>query len=454
MLITPHDTPTPESGMRSGSDIEGVPESAWIEVIRKMESVYTDLVNTQTEIEQKNAALENAHQFIRSVLSAMTDVLIVCDLEGRIEKVNDAVRTLTGIDEDDLLGTDVLALFAADSRQAISDGLTSNDVEAHQDQNVALMARGNEPFLLAVNCSNRYNANGKLVGKVLIGRSIGELHRAYQDLATAHESLQRAQNQLVQSEKMASLGRLVAGVAHELNNPISFVFGNMSALRSYEKRLTEFLSALDSGASMEDIRELRATLKIDRIMGDMDSLIEGSLEGAERVSDIVQSLRRYSTPQRESVSTFDLADAIRTAVRWVSKGTRHPVAVDYAMPDDLSVVGHKGTVHQILMNLVQNAADVMEDLDEPRLSIDVTKGAADVSIRVRDFGPGIDDDELPKLFEPFYTTKPVGKGTGLGLSISYGLAVNQGGDLTVENDPDGGAAFTLRLPLEFQDAND
>ena len=450
MLVTPHDTQSRNSGRRPGAEIEGVPESAWIEVIQQMESVYTDLVNSQIEIENKNAELEEAHRFIRSVLSAMTDVLIVCDLNGHIEKTNDALLTLTGRTEASLMGTDVLALFEPDSRAELEGGLKSSEIDAIQDQRVALTGLDGEPFLLAVNCSNRYDADGKLVGKVLIGRSIGELQRAYQDLNQAHQSLQKAQMQLVQSEKMASLGRLVAGVAHELNNPISFVFGNMSALRSYEKRISRFLNAIDQGLPADDLQAMRALLKIDHIMSDMDSLIEGSLEGAERIRDIVQSLRRYSTPQKESITEFDLCDAISTAVRWVNRGTRKPVSIDYDMPDALAVTGHKGTVHQILMNLVQNAIDVMEDLDDPRLEIGVSVDEFCAHIRVRDFGPGIPEEDMPMLFEPFYTTKPVGKGTGLGLSISYGLAVNQGGDLSAENEPDGGAAFTLRLPLESQ----
>ncbi len=454
MLVTPQDSQTPESRPRPGHEIEGVPESAWIEVIQQMESVYTDLVNSQTEIEQKNAELEDAHRFIRSVLSAMTDVLIVCDLDGRIQKTNDALLTLTGRTEASLLGSDVLSLFEPDSRAELHSGLSSSEIGACQDQRVALTGLDGEPFLLAVNCSNRYDADGKLVGKVLIGRSIGELQRAYQDLNQAHQSLQRAQSQLVQSEKMASLGRLVAGVAHELNNPISFVFGNMSALRSYEKRISRFLNAVDQGLPTEDLQAMRALLKIDHIMADMDSLIEGSLEGAERIRDIVQSLRRYSTPQKESITEFELRDAIITAVRWVNRGTRRPVKIDYDMPDSLAVIGHKGTVHQILMNLVQNAIDVMEDLEEPRLAISVSVSDGMACIRVRDFGPGIPEEEMPMLFEPFYTTKPVGKGTGLGLSISYGLAVNQGGDLSVENEPDGGAVFTLRLPLEARHEKD
>ena len=435
------------------SGIEGVPETAWIDVIRKMEAVYTDLVSSQVEVEEKNAALESAQRFIRSVLSGMTDVLIVCDMRGGIEQVNAAVRDLTGKDESELLGSQLVSLFDNESRARIEAAINATSGSEFHDEEVGLLSASGEPFLLAMTCSDRHNADGKAVGKIWIGRSIGELHRAYRELNEAHQSLQQTQAQLVQSEKMASLGRLVAGVAHELNNPISFVFGNMTALRSYEQRLKQFLEAIDEGLPPEVLQSRREDLKIDRIVADMDSLIDGSIEGAERVRDIVQSLRRYSTPQKESAVDFDIADAIRTAVRWVSRGTRHEVETHYDRPDEQQIRGNKGTVHQILMNLVQNAIDVMDETDRPRIDIDCSIDESDVTIRVRDYGPGIPDSAMPKLFDPFYTTKPVGKGTGLGLSISYGLATNQGGALSAANHPEGGAVFSLRLPLEFDDGS-
>ena len=143
--------------------------------------------------------------------------------------------------------------------------------------------------------------------------------RSYYDLNRAHEELKQTQLQLVHSEKMASLGRLVAGVAHELNNPISFVFGNMHALQGYGERINRYLSAVDAGLDPESLRTLRDELRIGRILSDMPSLIDGTLEGAERVRDIVQDLRRYSTSQKESASRFDLPEIIRTATQWVIK---------------------------------------------------------------------------------------------------------------------------------------
>jgi len=422
-------------------------ETAWIEVIRKMESVYADLVNSQVEVEEKNDALEEAQQFIRSVLMSMTDVLVVCDLHACIQQVNRALETLTGREERALLGQSLVTLFAGESRGYVENFPEKLSADAVVDCELSLLDQRGEAVPLAMNCSKRYDADGRLVGMVLIGRPIGELQRAYKELNRAHLELKQTQLQLVHSEKMASLGRLVAGVAHELNNPISFVFGNMHALQNYGVRISRYLSEVEAGSDPDTLRRLRDELRISHIMGDMNSLIEGTLEGAERVRVIVQDLRRYSTSQQEPASDFDLPEIIRTATRWVVKACRAKPEVDYDMPESLQVTGRKGHVHQILVNLVQNAVDMMEHQSPQRLRIGCAVEGDTAVIRVHDTGPGIPEEAFTKLFDPFYTTKPVGKGTGLGLSISYGLAIDLGGDLKAENHPQGGAVFILSLPV-------
>ncbi len=423
-------------------------EIAWIEVIQKMESVYADLVRSQVQIEEKNAALEEAQQFIHSVLGSMTDVLVVCDLRGRIQQVNQALEELTGKRGATLLDQPLVSLFADESKGYVENIRGKPDTDILVDYEVNLLDHDNVSVPLAMNCSNRYDADGRLVGMVLIGRPIGELQRAYKDLNKAHEERKLTQLQLVHSEKMASLGRLVAGVAHELNNPISFVFGNMHALQSYGERINRYLLAVDDDANPDLLLNLRAELKIEHIMDDMNSLIEGTLEGAERVRDIVQDLRRYSTSQKEPDSRFDLTNIVRTATQWVTKACRVKPEVFYDMPSVLQLTCRKGHVHQILVNLVQNAVDVLEEQSRPQISITCCIKEPYAVITVHDSGPGIADEAFTRLFDPFYTTKPVGKGTGLGLSISYGLAVDLGGELTAANHPHGGAVFTLSLPLD------
>ncbi|MCF6209611.1 MAG: ATP-binding protein [Gammaproteobacteria bacterium] len=441
-----------DAGVVRALDLSPATEVAWIEVVQKMESVYADLVQSQVQVEEKNAALEEAQQFIRSVLFSMTDVLVVCDLEGRIQQVNRALERLSGKPASEILGQPLICLFA-DAAEILSCSNAHQRPEggALMDHELGLLSAQGDVVPLAVNCSPRVDVDGRPAGMVLLGRPMGELQRAYLELSRTHENLKQAQLQLVQSEKMASLGRLVAGVAHELNNPISFVFGNMHALQNYGSRISRYLSAVDDGVSGEALAQLREELRIDHIMGDMDSLIEGTLEGAERVRDIVQDLLRYATPQQEALCRFDLVEVINTAVEWVTKASRVKPQIDYEMPTTLMLRGCKGHAQQILINLIQNAMDVMDGQNVPRMVIKCHRTESYAVVSIRDHGPGIAESVMTTLFEPFYTTKPVGKGTGLGLSISYGLAVDMGGELTADNHPEGGAVFTLFLPLEGRD---
>ncbi len=423
-------------------------EEVWIEVIQKMEQVYSDLVRYQVELEEKNAALEDAHQFIASVLTSMTDVLLVCDADGRLQRVNFAAEKLIGEREAVMMDRDIASLFSADSVttvQSFLEQIRSDRVIV--DQEVSLLTKEGAPAPLAVNCTARYDHGGRLVGMVLIGRPVGELRRAYEQLDRAHRDLSQAQQHLVFSEKMAALGQLVAGVAHELNNPISFVFGNMHALKRYGEHLTAYLTAMDEGASPERLGELRQTHRIDRILKDIGPLVDGTLEGAERVSEIVQDLRRFSSSQEEPLERFDLTRVVKTATRWVTKSAKSKLRIDFHVPEDLEALGRKGAVHQIVVNLVQNAVDVTADLKDPCIQIACGSDKGDAWVRVQDNGPGIAAENLGKVFDPFFTTKRLGEGTGLGLYVSYGLAEELGGRLSCRNDPErGGAEFTLQLP--------
>ncbi len=439
-----------QAGVADTIALNPTSEGAWIEVIEKMDEVYADLVHYQLELEEKNVALEEAQQFISSVLSSMTDALIVCDADGRVQRANFATERLTGKKEAKLLGKPLGALFAKGSDRVVNQFLEQvRSDKTIVDREVALIDMDGNPAPLAVNCSSRYDHDGRLVGMVLIGRPVGELRRAYEELDSAHKELGQAQQQLVFSEKMAALGRLVAGVAHELNNPISFVFGNMYALKRYGERITTYLKLTDGGADEATLREKRKQLKIDRILKDITPLVEGTLEGAERISEIVQDLRRFSSSQEELLEPFDLTRVVRTATRWVIKSARVKPKMTFDIPEHLEATGRKGAVHQIVVNLVQNAVDITADRPSPQIEIACGTDRDQAWVRVRDNGTGIAKGDMHRIFEPFFTTKQIGEGTGLGLYVSYGLAEEQGGHLQCANDlGEGGAVFTLKLPLE------
>ncbi len=436
-----------QAGVTESLQLSPVTETVWIEVIQKMDSVYADLVRSQVELEEKNSALEEAQQFIDSVLSAMTDVLIVCDTHGIIQQVNAALEKLTGKSAKDFLHRPLSEIFSCDASATVEQFPQKLCHESLVDCEASILCADGSSAPLALNGSSRYDRERGRLGMVLIGRPIGELQHAYDDLNHTLQELKQAQQQLVHAEKMASLGRLVAGVAHELNNPISFVFGNMHALKRYTARICEYLAEVEGQIDVPHLQQLRRELKIDRILDDMEPLVEGTLEGAERVSDIVQDLRRYSGVQKQACSRFDLTLLIRKAVQWVLQASRLKPQLNYKLPEQFEIEGHKGQIHQILVNLVQNALDAMAEQTPPELSLICEPVDEVVRIQVRDHGAGIAIDDLEKLFEPFFTRKPVGQGTGLGLYISYGLARDIGGDLSAANHPEGGAVFTLTLPL-------
>lgn len=426
-----------------------VSDEAWIDVIQRMDDIYADLVGYQVELEEKNAALEDAHRFIQSVNSSMSDVLVVCDINGQIQQVNRALETFTGKPASELAGKPLVSLFGEQHAAMVENFAEHIRSDSVVDCEVDLLDAQGNASPMAINCNARFDHEDRLSGLVLTGRPLGELRRAYTELHKAHEELKIAQRQLVQSEKMASLGRLVAGVAHELNNPISFVFGNMHALKRYEQRLQKYLGAVHKEELSEQCEDLRQSLKVDRMMQDIGPLIEGSLEGAERVSEIVQNLRRFATPQEQQPREFDLVAVAKSAVQWLVKASRKKPELHTQLPEELVIHNREGLVHQILINLLQNAFDALESLDAPLLELSAGVETDKVWISIRDNGPGVTDEDTLKIFDPFFTTKPVGKGTGLGLYISYGLATDRCfGDLKFRNHPDGGAVFTLELPFE------
>ncbi len=427
---------------------EGVGEDVWIDVIRKMDEVYSDLLQYEVALEEKNAKLEETQKFIFSVLTSMSDVLVVCDRHGVIQEVNQALADLVGQSEEELRGTPLIDLFSDDaSSEQARRFLRDLHSERIQDCELHFKCRYAPEMPVAVNCTPRLSPVGKFVGMVMTGRPVGDLRRAYEQLRQAHEDLKLAQQQLIHSEKMASLGRLVAGVAHELNNPISFVLGNVYALQRYGQRMGEYLDAIHAGTSAEELTELRKSLRIDRLMEDMQPLIDGTIEGAERTRDIVAGLKRFSAQDRGEEETFNLAEVLERSVHWVVKasGSRIKVALD--VPKEIFVSGSAGQMQQVLVNLVQNAIDSTERQADALLEIRAELRNRSVVLSFRDNGPGFREDTLGHVFDPFFTTKPVGKGTGLGLSISYGIVERHRGRLAASNHPQGGAVLTLTLPL-------
>lgn len=425
-------------------------ESVWRDVVKRVDEVYSDLLRYEADLESKNAELEEAQSFISSVIASVSDILVVCDENGLVLQANPAFVALLGQAEAELVGRPLLDLVGApdhdEARRHLcagargDAGARATDCELH-----FLTARGPSD-VMAINFSGRFDHSGRCVGSVLTGRPIGELRRAYQALHGAHLELQKAQRKLIEQEKMASLGRLVAGVAHELNNPISFVYGNVHVLDRYRKTLADYFAEeerLDAGEG----GELRRKYRVDSILADLEPLIEGTLEGAKRISEIVKNLRRISFNRTQEAHRIDVERILTTATQWAARAKKNHAKIDVEVAPGLVVWGNEGQIHQIVVNLIDNALDAVRGRKHQQIEVRAALSGGEVEIVVADNGAGIADAAFDKMFEPFFTTKTVGEGTGLGLWISYAIAREHGGSISAANREQGGAQFTLRLPV-------
>lgn len=421
-----------------------ISDAAWSDVLTAMDRTYSDLVDHQNRLEAQNAELELLRFHLHSALQSISDVLIVAGRSGEVEEVSASLCARMDRPRTALVGVALADLFRDGDRARLRQALEDAGRSRTPQHLEAGLEGVDEVLDLAV--APRLDDRGRVAGLVVTGRPVGELRRAYTALETSHAALKSAQAQLVRNEKLASLGRLLAGVAHELNNPISFVYANAHALERYTGKFETYFQRVQAGAAREELLALRESLQLDREVRNLRDAVRGAREGAERVRDIVEDLRRLSSDGTGEVIGFDLVETVRVAVNWVLRGARRQVPVAFHGADRVMARGRPGHIQQVVMNLVQNAVDALENVADARIDISLSADAGRAVVSVADNGPGIADDLRQAIFDPFFTTKPVGRGTGLGLSISHKIIEEHGGHLRLA-DSDAGACFTLDLPL-------
>jgi two-component system NtrC family sensor kinase len=291
---------------------------------------------------------------------------------------------------------------------------------------------------------NLRNANEDLANQ------IRRLRETKSELAQTQNQL-ALQEHLMQQEKMAALGRLVAGVAHELNNPISFVYSNTVLLSKSIADLRNLLDFYDSCEGMpEEIKKKAGSLKeemdYEYLVNDVSQAIDDCHEGSRRVRDIVLNLKTFSRADESQLRKVDLVEGIESTIRMLSQFF-HPDRVvlhrDYAELPEIEC--YAGQVSQVWMNLMVNAAQAMNG--HGNLWITTLLEDDYVVVKFRDSGPGIPEDVITRVFDPFFTTKPVKEGTGLGLSIVHGIIERHGGEIKVESKANIGTTFIVKLPV-------
>lgn len=294
--------------------------------------------------------------------------------------------------------------------------------------------------------------NKSLEERVL--RRTEELERKNVLLVKAFKSVKETQQKLVQSEKMAGLGTMAAGVAHEINNPVGFVKSNLGSLQSYSKNLTDYIQEMDNLLSIhladnpalhEALKAARKDFDIEYTTEDIESLVAESLDGVNRVETIVSGLRSFARTDDEELAPADINVALQDTLKvaWNQLKYTCEVKEDYAELPPL--VCNIGRLNQVFMNLLVNAAQAIEEQGEIHISTRHINN--EVVVSIRDTGCGMTDEVKKQLFNPFFTTKAVGKGTGLGMSISHGIIEEHGGRIQVQSVVGKGSRFIIRLPL-------
>jgi signal transduction histidine kinase/DNA-binding response OmpR family regulator len=272
------------------------------------------------------------------------------------------------------------------------------------------------------------------------------------ELSQANKNLQLSQATIIHQEKMASIGQLAAGVAHEINNPTGFVNSNLNSLDKYVGRLIEFIEAQSEAVESlgdNDIKNILAEkkkkMKIDYICSDIKEVIKESLEGTDRIGNIVNNLKGFARLDTNKTKNINLNQCLDSTLNVVWNELKYKTTVEKDYGELPLIEGYQQQLTQVFVNILVNAAQAIEKQGDIKIKTYNSNGSNVVIIS--DTGSGISEDKIPKIFEPFFTTKEVGKGTGLGMSIAYDIVLKHKGKIDVESEVGTGTTFTIELPI-------
>ncbi len=275
-------------------------------------------------------------------------------------------------------------------------------------------------------------------------RLYAKVSAAHEEIAATLEKLRQAQASLVHTEKMASIGQLAAGVAHEINNPLAFVISNLNVLREYARDLAQIVRFYRREVRSDGTHP--STLDPEFLISDLESLISESLEGSNRVHGIVKNLKSFAHSGTGTYEEVEVQSAVESTLNLLGGELKQRCVVYRDIQPVSSVRGDRGKLNQVFLNLIVNASEAIPTGREGRLWVRLFMESNEVVFQVEDNGTGIPPAVRAKIFEPFFTTKPVGRGTGLGLAITDEIIRQHGGRITVDTEEGRGTTFTVRLP--------
>jgi two-component system, NtrC family, sensor kinase len=439
-------------------------------------SHYLAIKQDITQRKREQEALAESERRFQELADLLPQPVFECDTRGMITYSNRLGFELFGYTKEDLeKGVSSLLLYAPEDRERVRQNIECRlkDIPFESHEYTALKKDGTTfPILIY---TTKIVREGKPVGIRGIVLDITERRQIEEKMQQLNQSLEerveertreleKTHRQMILQEKLASIGQLAAGLAHELNNPINFVRMNFSTLQediddlqdilgSYREIVRKIDERIDLNHELRSIREKEKILSVDSLLKDIPEIFSESRQGFDRITTIIESMRNFSFrhADNETVS-FDINKGIRDTLVIARNEYRYVAEIDPYLQELPSVPCNPEQINQVFLNLIINSAHAIasqQRSSKGKIVIRTWHEDMMVYCSIADDGPGISPDVMSHIFEPFFTTKDPGKGTGLGLSISYDIIVQKhGGKLDVNCSPEGGAVFTIGLPLK------
>jgi PAS domain S-box-containing protein len=428
---------------------------------RDADGLPTRVLGINLDITDRRAAetaLQESEARFRAIFDNVREAILIHDIDtGAILSVNARASEMFALAADDLCAASLRDISADVPPYTQADAaLWMMRAGAGEPQQFEWQARDSRGRLFWVEVIMRRARIGEHERLLSVMRDISvrkareaELRQNLERQVQLNRKLEEAQNQLLQSEKMASIGQLAAGVAHELNNPIGYVASNLGSLEGYLKDLFEIIDACGDGdrdAAFERVGQLKAAKDYAYIKTDIGQLMTESRDGLSRVRKIVKDLKDFSRVGEAEWQWADLHVGLDSTLNIVWNELKYKCKVDKEYGDLPAIYCLPSQLNQVFMNLFVNAAQAIENRGE--VTIRTGRQGEEVWVEVADTGKGIAQENLNRIFEPFFTTKPVGQGTGLGLSLSYSIVVKHRGRIEVASEVGKGSRFRVVLPIK------
>jgi two-component system NtrC family sensor kinase len=412
------------------------------EKMEELDRSRSELLRNHEELKLLFQRVATIKQEWERTVDCVGDLLILADTEGNIKRCNRPLKELVGKPYREITGRNWRELLCAHGLNLSETG--GMETEVFHEATGRWYVFNSYPFV--------GGDGNEAQGMVVTFHDTTELKRTAEELRGAYQELQETHAQLLQREKMASIGQLAAGVAHEINNPVGFISSNLGTLGKYVGRLSEFIDAqakvlatLEAPDSQEELLEMRRRLKLDYILGDVKGLIAESLNGVDRVRKIVQDLKSFSRADEGEFRAADINECLERTLNIVWNELKYKATVHREYGELPLTRCNAQQLEQVFMNLLVNAAHAIEKQGDVTVGTRCEGGS--IWVTVSDTGCGIPAAKLGRIFEPFFTTKEAGKGTGLGLSISYDIVKKHNGEITVQSEEGKGTSFAVRIPV-------